>query len=60
MRNVVNNENAQRTRFVTPLCLGKVSIKNVKAHEGQVSDRRASGGRKVVVIHEFSLKMYTK
>lgn len=60
MRNVVNNGNAQRTRFITPFCLGKVSVENVKALKGPVSFRRARGGRKAEVIHEFTLKLDIK
>lgn len=60
MRNVVNNGNAQRTRFVTPFCLGKVSTENVKAVQGLVPFQRARGGRKAVVIHEFMLKLDIK
>lgn len=56
----MNNGNAQRTRFVTPFCLGKVSIENVKALGGPVSFRRAGGGRKAVVIHELTLKLDIK
>lgn len=56
----MNNGNAQRTRFVTPFCLSKVSIENVKALGGPVSFRRAGGGRKAVVIHELTLKLDIK
>lgn len=60
MRNVLNNGNAQRTRFVTPFCSGKVSIENVKALKGPVSFQRAKGMRKTVFIHEFTLKLDIK